>query len=169
MQATFGAGIVFKTPYAANHIANFAKTFSMPLFIYVERDPVDVALSILAARIAYYGRIDNWWSTYPPNYHALENKQFAEQIAGQVHSLCDAYEGAIECVPPEFVVRLEYSRICEAPRDVVSTLQTRLSDIHGVNVAMRNAPPSRFEFHTRPDSLNADQRAVVEAMQARGI
>ena len=168
MQATFGAAIVFKTLYVANHIANFPKTFSMPLFIYVERDPVDLALSIFATRIAYYGRIDSWWSTYPPDYHALENEPFAAQIAGQIHSLRNAYEGAKRCVSPELVVRLEYSRICEAPGNVVSTLRTLLSDIHRVNVAIRNAPPGRFEFHTRPDCLNADQHAVVGAMQARG-
>ena len=148
MQEMFGTGIVFKTPYTANHIEDFAKTFSLPLFIYVERDPVDVALSILAARIAYYGRVDSWWSTFPPNYHALANEPFAEQIAGQVHSLRDAYEGATECVPPELVVRLPYPRLCEAPGDVVSTLQTRLADIHGVNVAMaqRTASPVRVPY-----------------------
>ena len=77
MQTIFVSGMVFKTVYALNHIDAFLKTFSMPLFVYVEREPEDVALSILAARHAYYGRSDAWWSTYPPNYHALANLPFA--------------------------------------------------------------------------------------------
>ena len=167
MQQMFGAGIVFKTSYAPSHIRAFANNFPLPLFIYVERDPVDIGLSLLAARETIYGRRDHWWSVYSPNYKELAELPFDQQIAGQVHSLRDAYERAIKCVSSELVVRLEYSRICEAPGDILSTLQSRLADIHGVNVAMRNAPPSRFEFHTRPDDLNTDQRAVVEAIQAQ--
>ena len=168
MQHMFDAGIVFKTSYAPSHIRAFANNLPLPLFIYVERDPFDVGLSLLAARKAIYGRRDRWWSNYAPNYRELAQLPFDQQIAGQVLSLIDTYEAAIKCISSDLVIRLEYSRICEAPSDILSTLQTHLTNTHGVNIAIRNAPPNRFKFHTRPNNLNADQRAVVEAIQARG-
>ncbi len=168
MQQMFDAGIVFKTSYAPSHIRAFANNFPLPLFIYIERDPVDIGLSLLAARKKIYGRHDSWWSNYTPNYRELVQLPFDQQIAGQVHSLIDTYEAAVKCISSDLVVRLEYSCICEAPGDALSMVQTRLADIHGINVATRSAPPNRFEFHTRPDNLNADQRAVVKAIQAWG-
>ena len=168
MQGMFGTGIVFKTMYAPVHIREFAKTFSMPLFIYVERDPVDVALSILAARIAVYGRPDLWWSVYTPNYYALAELPFHQQIAGQVYSLRETYEKQIGLIPSELSMRLHYSRLCEAPSDVIDDIRTRVAEVYGVDIGLRFSPPERFEFRARPDVLDEDQKAVVsEALNYR--
>ena len=166
MQDMFGTGIVFKTPHVANHVRAFATAFTMPLFIYIERDPVDVALSILTARIAYYGRPDVWWSTYPPNYRELAELPFAKQIAGQVRCLRTTYEREMRRIPPELVLRLRYSQLCSSPGDVVSMIQERVTATHGVSLERRLVPPERFEFKTRPDILDAQQKAVVAAIVA---
>ena len=50
MQNLFNSGIVFKTMFTANYIENFSKTFNNPIFIYLERDIFDVAISILKAK-----------------------------------------------------------------------------------------------------------------------
>ena len=166
MQQMFGTGIVFKTLHAPNHIRSFAKTFSMPLFIYVERDPVDVALSILAARKTIYGRTDVWWSKHSPNYHELAKLPFYQQIAGQVHSLRNIFEKMIELVPSELSMRLHYSRVCDAPDDVIHDIRTRVAEVYGVDIGIRFSPPERFEFRTRPHVLDEDQKAVVSEILA---
>ena len=119
MQAMFKSGVVLKAMHALNHMRAFGETFSMPLFVYVERDLSDVALSLLSARRAYYGRADTWWSLYPPNYHKLKTLPFDRQIAGQVHSLKKTHERMIKLVPPEVILRVDYARICEKPDSVV--------------------------------------------------
>lgn len=166
MQSMFGSGIVFKTMYAPVHIRQFAKTFSMPLFIYVDRDPVDVALSILAARVAVYGRPDLWWSIYPPNYFSLAELPFHQQIAGQVYSLRETYEKQMKLIPSELSMRLHYSRVCEAPSEVIHDIQIRLAEVYGVDIGERFAPPERFEFRSRPDVLDEDQKAVITEILA---
>ena len=165
MQGMFGSGIVFKTIYAGSYIQAFSETFAMPMFIYIERDPVDVALSILKGRMAYYGRASAWWSTYPPNYHALAELPFDRQIAGQVHSLRNAYEETMQHVCPELVFRLSYLRLCEDPAGVMSEIRDKVKEVHGVNLKTRLDPPERFKFHTRPASLNEDQETVVDALR----
>ena len=166
MQNMFGTGVVFKTPHVANHIHAFATAFAMPLFIYIERDPVDVALSLLRTRIAYYGRPDVWWSTHPPNYRMLAELPFPQQIAGQIRSLCTTYEREIQRIPSEFLLRTRYSHLCAAPEDVVAMVRERIATIHGVKIRERFVPPDRFAFRTRPEVLDANQKAVVAAMTA---
>ena len=166
MQDMFGTGIVFKTPHVANHMRAFAAAFAMPLFIYIERDPTDVALSILGARIAYYGRPDIWWSTHPPNYRKLAVLPFPQQIAGQVHSLRSTYEREMRRLPPELVLRVRYSQLCSSPGDIVTSVQERVAAVHGVTVCERFDSPDCFAFKTRPEVLDASQKAVVTAMMA---
>lgn len=169
MQDMFGRGIVFKTLHAANHMRAFATTFAMPLFIYVERDPVDVALSLLGTRIAYYGRPDVWWSIYPPDYRELAALPFPQQIAGQVRSLRTTYEREMRRVPPELVLRVHYAELCSSPGEVVALVQDRVAALYGVTVEGHFAPPERFAFKTRPENLDANQEAVVAAMTAHEV
>lgn len=165
MQGMFGSGMVFKTVYAGSYIRAFSETFAMPLFIYIERDPVDVALSILKARVAYYGHAQAWWSTFPPNYPALAGLPFDRQIAGQVHSLRSAYEETMQLVSPERIVRLSYLRLCEDPAGVVSEIRGRIKEAYEVEVETRLDPPGQFKFQTRPEELTGNQRAVMESVR----
>ena len=164
MQATFESGIVLKSMYAPNHMRAFSETFTMPLFVYVERDLFDVALSLLSARRAYYGRTDTWWSSYPPNYHELKKCPFDQQIAGQVHSLKNTYERMMKLVPSDVIVRVDYKRICEDPGGVVEHIRKRLQKVHGVKVDSKLVPPQRFSIRTRSEVLDREQKAVLAAM-----
>ena len=166
MQYMFERGIVFKTSHVAYHLRKFAKIFSKPMFIYVERNPMDVSLSILAARIAIYGRPDVWWSNYPPNYHELAQLPFPQQIAGQVRCLRTTYEQELRRISPELVLRVHYSQLCSSPRKVIAMIQKRVTAIYGVTVDRRLVPPERFEFKTRSEILDADQKAVIAAMMS---
>lgn len=169
MQDAFDAGIVFKTMYAANHIREFAAEFPMPLFIHVERDPVSVGLSILSARKSYYGTPEEWWATHPPDYLALRGLPFAEQIAGQIGGLRQAYEQAIALVEPGMVVRLAYRSLCAAPREALATVRARLRDRYGFDQRLRSEGPASFAARERGAELADDERAVVRALAARGL
>ena len=163
MQGLFGSGIAFKTIHAGGHIEAFAGTFRMPIFVYIERAPTDVALSVLAARKACYGCADVWWSTYPPNYHDLKKLKYDHQIAGQVLSLQRAYERALNLVESKLVLRLNYERLCKEPGIILEEVVQRVQQIYGVNIGVRLTPPRKFEFRTRPRALDEEQKAVLAA------
>lgn len=164
MQESFQAGIVFKTMYVANHIQAFSDSFSMPLFIYIERDPIDVALSILEARRSYYGSSDIWWATYPPNYNELKDLSVSHQIAGQVHFLRKTYEKSMDRVEPDQVVRLTYSQLCESPLKVLHEITARIERLYGYDIKERLDAPDHFNFRCREKKkLNADQFAIIKA------
>ncbi len=164
MQSMFKSGVVMKGMYAPNYMRDFQKFFTMPFFIYVEREPRDVALSILAARIAYYGRADTWWASYPPNYHELKKLPFDQQIAGQVYSLKKTHERMMKLVRPEVIMSVKYERICKAPGSVVEQVRGRIRDIYGVNVSSRLDPPKNLAFRTRAGALDEEQKAVLAAV-----
>ena len=164
MQTMFSNGIVMKAMYAPNHMQAFVKTFTLPLFVYVDRDPSDVALSLLSARKAYYGHADAWWSYYPPNYKELQNCTFDKQIAGQVHSLRETHYRVMQVIPADLIIKVDYRCICERPSDVIERIRERAQEVHGVDIGTRLATPHSFSFRTRPEDLDDEQKAVLVAL-----
>jgi hypothetical protein len=169
MQDAFGKGMVFKTGYAANHIKKFSETFSSPLFIYIERDPADVAASILQARKSYYGNANTWWATYSPNYHDLKHLSFDEQIAGQVLSLGKTYEDAINSVDPATVIRVTYPELCKSPKALLDEIQRRLEQNYHFSQDLKVDPPPSFSMRKHSDTLDNEQLAVIKTLQEMNV
>lgn len=163
MHGAFGNGIVFKTMYAANHMKKFYESFPKPLFIYVKREPSDVALSILSARKAYYGKANSWWATYPPNYREIAKLPFPQQIAGQVWGLQKAYDESIREVPEELVVSTSYVDLCKNPQKFVASIQQRYESLYGIDVPSAISAPDSFDIKNNT-ALNDDEVAVLDAL-----
>ena len=164
LRAAFDKPLVFKTNYAAQFLPAFARTFPMPLFVHVRRDPLEVALSILEARRRYYGDVSTWWATYPPEYDELAARPFAEQIAGQVAGLDRAYSAQIAKAPAELTVEFDYVDLCDDPTAVVETIRDRCRHVHGLAPELLNPLPARFERARVRTPTNDEQFAVAEAL-----
>jgi LPS sulfotransferase NodH len=164
--AAFDKPLLFKTNYAGQFLPAFARTFPLPLFVHVRRDPAQVALSILAARHSYYGSADTWWATYPPEYEQLARLPAAEQIAGQVVGLRRAYAAQIAKVPAELTVELDYEELCADPAAAVESIRERSHNVHGTAPARLHDLPANFERAPARAVATDEQRAVVEALTA---
>ena len=162
--AAFEKPLLFKTNYAAQFLPGFARTFPMPLFVHVRRDPLDVALSILEARRRYYDDVSTWWGTYPPEYEELAARPFAQQIAGQVVGLSRAYAAQVGKVPAELTVEADYRDLCDDPVSVVERIRRRCDDVHGIELRLLNALPERFEPAPPRTPASEEEIAVAEAL-----
>lgn len=163
MQACFGNGILFKTMYAANHLKSFSKVFNQPLFIYIERDSFDVALSILSARKSYYGDRETWWATYPENYEELKILPFAEQIAGQVHSLKKTYARKLDEINEKLVVRIKYEDLCTDPLSIIERVNEQMYTAHKYRFSMIASSPKSFKQSVNK-VIDADGQKVIDAL-----
>jgi len=165
----FGTGMVHKTNFVANLTPGFAKHLQMPLFIYIDRDCADVALSILGARQKYYGNFDTWWATHPPSYEEIKGLPFPIQIARQVKDLREVYEKSMASVPQDMVLRFSYSELCEDPRAVLYTIQQRVSARYGAVLSILDGVPERFDIQRQVVSHSAEQQAVLTALRELGL
>jgi hypothetical protein len=156
--------LLFKTNYAGQFLPAFARTFPLPLFVHVRRDPVQVALSILAARRSYYGSAETWWATYPPDYERLAALPAPEQIAGQVVGLRSAYATQIGKVPAELTIELEYEELCADPGAAVASIWERSRSVHGIALDLLHDLPPSFERAPTRTPTTEEERAVVAAL-----
>ena len=99
-----------------NHqIRDFAAGFPKALFLFMDRDPVDAAWSLLGARRRIYGDERRWWSFKTPDFEDLSNLDPFEQVMGQVQSIRRDVKRALADLAPNRWVRLAYHDLCTEP------------------------------------------------------
>jgi Sulfotransferase family len=169
LQDHFGAGIVHKTNFVANFIRGFSANLPMPIFICIDRPCIDVAFSILKARVRYYGDHNAWWATYPPSYGKIKDLPFAQQIARQVVDLRNVYEQCMALVDRDLVLRFSYSELCDNPGAVLADIQRRVADRHGVEIPILEGVPTHFKQQRQAFSGSLEEEAVLAALKALGV
>jgi hypothetical protein len=168
IRAAFDRPLVFKTNYAGQFLPAFARTFAMPLFVYVRRDPWPVARSILEARRRIYGDTATWWSTYPPEYAVLCERPAAEQIAGQVAGLRRTYAAQIAKVPADLVVEVGYDELCERPAAVIEIVRRRCREVHGTAPDLLHPVPDHFE-RSNPGTPDSEEELALAVALERAL
>jgi Sulfotransferase family len=169
MQAELGGNaFVAKNILAGYHLPRLRETLGEVIYVYVERDPLDVAVSILDARRKYYVDPNTWWSYTPVEYEALAELDYWEQIAGQVHYLSRFYDAALEEAGLDVVVRTTYEELCRRPRGVLEAVGERSLAAHGREIPIRTEPPDSFPFraHEGRDEEKERFRALLDAYAA---
>jgi hypothetical protein len=146
IQHEFGKAMVFKNMFGAYHIGRFVKLMAKALFIYIERDPLDTAISILDARKKFYHDLNTWWSSYPPEYGELESLPYMEQIGGQVYYLRRFYSDQIETVGSERVITISYRDVCANPIGVLERVGQHCRQVLGSELRVMNQPPAEFPY-----------------------
>ena len=153
LQNIFGnAPFVNKNVKHMLRIEPLSRIFPQAYFIVVERDPEDVALSILYAR-KNAGGIEHWWSVRPPDYEKIKNLSPLEQIAHQVLSLRKKLMEDLEPIK-ERMFFIHYCELCEEPESVVRWVKEK----HPVDE--KNPPVPGFEFRKRKAETKEEKELV---------
>ncbi len=140
--------MVFRNIFGANYINQLNKTLKKVVWVYIEREPMDVAISILNARRKYYGDRNIWWATFPPNYKELKDLAYPEQIAGQVVSLEKFYQEQIQKSNQDNVLRISYKSLCNNPNEILSSVIAKVKDLYTFEIPIYSSPPKKLEFNS---------------------
>ncbi len=123
------------------------------VFIHLRRDPFFTMQSLLAARRDFSGDTRRWYSFRPPEFHDLQDKDPAQQVAGQVLFTDQAVSEGLADLPSHRVIRVAYEDFCRHPKDVYERLLASL--------AAAGYPVT--EAYTGPDSFPVSDRIHVSS------
>ncbi len=159
MQAQFNQPMVFKNIFGSYHIPKLNEVLGETLWIYIERDPLDTAISILQARKKYFDDPNTWWSYVPPEYEKIIDKDYWHQIAGQIHYLKQFYHQELEKLDDSGSgLSLTYKELCEKPSAILATVRDRIKELYGVEIPITQEPPSQFERSSYDDHTEEKNR-----------
>ena len=137
----------------------FAPALSTALFLFVRRDPVHNAQSLLQARERFWGDRARWYSCMPRETDALKTLDPHRQVAGQVHFTNLAIERGLAAVGDERGLAVDYEAFCADPQAAWSALRGRLAG--AAELPARHPGPARFDT-TNTDRLPADDVRALE-------
>jgi len=76
---------IIKNNYNSLRIRIIKEIFPNAKIIFIKREPLSVAQSIIKARENIYGDRESWWSVKPPNYDEIKNMYYPQQVIKQIY------------------------------------------------------------------------------------
>lgn len=159
LERAFGKPLAMKGMMLQQNLAAFAEMLPRAFFLHVERDPLHNAQSLVAAREAYHGSRDEWYSVKPREYEALRGLDPLRQVAGQVLGTNRAIAEGLAELPEERWLHFRYEELCADPADVWARLSAKLGALG------EPLPPYAGPEGFSATNANRLARADVEALR----
>jgi hypothetical protein len=121
--AYFNKPLVFKNMNAGLRLKLIKSALPDSKFIFVKRDPVDTAISILNVRKKTQGSIDKWWSLIPPNHEELLPLSPVQQVVNQIYRIEKQIISDLKLFPEGNTIVVNYPDIMISYEDVIKELK----------------------------------------------
>jgi Sulfotransferase family len=164
IQQEFDDGLIFKSIYSSYHMPKFINVLDgKALFVYIERDELDVAISILEGRKKYYGdKLNEWWSYAPPEVLELLKLPYKKQIAGQIYYLKKFYQDEFFKINQKHIFRISYVELSEQPQKIADSLQKHLLEHFNYDLKPSFPIPEKLNYSTHQnDSLKKEFEILI--------
>jgi hypothetical protein len=136
----FGQPLLFKNLNCALRLQPLAALLPEARFIYIRRNPLWMAQSLLLGRQRVHGNKDIWWSLEPPNIDELRGLPPEEQVVRQVDSIHRLILKEMQTIGPERFLSVPFENFCSDVRGTLGAV--RLFLLHsGVELAPRFKVP----------------------------
>lgn len=131
-----GRPMVFKNLNCGQRLQVLHRVLPEALFLFIVRDPVQTARSILRGRVERQGSKERWTSVMPRNHAALMRLPYPAQIVGQVHALERQVARDLTLFPPRQSLQVHYEAFCEDPEATLERVAGWLG-ANGVRIGVR--------------------------------
>ncbi|MBH23314.1 MAG: hypothetical protein CMH57_02400 [Myxococcales bacterium] len=151
--------LLMKNPILCYVLPDLVRAFPTMHVLHIQRDPVDVGVSILNLRRRFHGDVHAWTSLRPRDADAFADASPAEQVAAQILSGEQALQRAAEAAEGRWT-SITYEALCDEPHHVVHQCAERL----GATIALTGIPE---RFTARRSAGNTRERdAMRDALDA---
>jgi hypothetical protein len=157
MSFSYGRPIIFKSFMASWCIPELLDRMPKSCFLWMRRDPVDVAISLLHMRRRYAARPDEWVSVKPPEYEFLKDEPLHRQVAGQAVFIDRHINRAVTEIGRRNVLEIAYETLCRRPQDVLESVR-ELATANGYPAERIAECPSRLDAVRRSRDLTEAER-----------
>lgn len=153
MNAVTGKSYLFKTmEYSGLYFDEFLKLFPNSVFIFIEREDMEVASSIYRARRSLNIANDQWWGSVPIDIYDLNFSSVEERIAAQVNSLNMMYSRVLSS---DSVIKVNYHNFCKDPFSFIEKISIQGNikiTISQKDIVLNSTPGDyRIEQHVKDE------------------
>ena len=114
--------VLIKNIFNSNRLGNIRKIFPESRFIFIKRDPLFAAQSILIARKKIMGSYEQWWSIRPDGYRRVIGRSPFYQVLWQIQSIEDKILNDLKGE----MITVCYEDFCQSPDLVLKTIEDEI-------------------------------------------
>ncbi len=171
MSKEWGKTSVFKGVIPSYHLKNMLECYQKSLVIYVDRDYIDSAVSLLKGRIDNYNDPDHWYgqTVLPEQMNELRDLPWNEQIGGQFYYLNKLYEKCFGEIDQNKLIRIAYHEFCDDPNGTIQMIVDRVKDLYDYKIPVKNIPQKEsFKFSMHKEDANGYQE-LIKGLEKYGM
>ena len=164
----FGAPFLNKNNANSVRVAALARAFPTALFVHVTRERSAAVASLVEARAKHGVALGQWWGAVPPDFAGRAFESELEQSLATHLGVELAARRALEALPPERWIELDYGDFCADP----ARLEAWLEAAHRAagRPLERRAPepgPARYEASRLPEGRRRELAALLAPLEER--
>jgi LPS sulfotransferase NodH len=162
MEQVFAKPVLLKAMELNWQLPLLRSIFPDSVFLFIQRPVPENAISLLKARVSYFGTDTAWYSYKPAEYATVKDLPPWEQAVAQVWLTNRAVRTGLSSLPAADAIDVHYERFCEAPLELYAQLCQRL----GLNKPY--AGPASFSASAMPVDPHLSERArrIVDRLNA---
>lgn len=163
LNSVLGGGLVHKPlELVGYHLSHFSRILKKAIFVFIERDPLDMAYSIAEARQRNNEDMQSWWGSYPPAgiYNQIKGDPWDLQIVKQIRYFKQMYAKQLATLPSESLVKTSYQELCQNPVGLLNQVKHCALELGGEISITEDPEPFAPRNKQRDSSLYDSLRAA---------
>ena len=134
------------------YMADIHKAYPNTFFVYLERDLIDVAISLMKGRRDYFDDENALYGQQLSLEHAEHYKTLtaADSVITQLSDLMGFYEEQISQLNPETHIRIRYDQFCMNPNAEINRIVDKVESAFGYQLQKKsNMPEDKIRISKR--------------------
>ena len=162
MTNMFERPVLFKSVLLGFHSNRLFQYLPKTCYIYIKRNYIDNAISLLNYRENMLGSTDLWVSVKPRQYDWLKDENIYTQVVGQILFLEFEYLQQLKTIPDTNKLFVKYDEVCNEPEKVLVKVKEM---IQSQGFFCKVDIPSVIPFASAEGSKKADP-ALISMLEA---
>ena len=156
--------MLFKNVINSMRINVLSQIFDNSIFIVLNRDNLDIAQSILNARIELYNNKNHSWSVITSALQTNPDIPYYKQIVNQIKGVTSNINLARKNIGDNKFIFVDYKELCNNTDQVLKSIHSQLNT-RGIRVDAYNNYPNKLNYSTGKKVSDADYNLLKDELE----
>jgi hypothetical protein len=161
-EKTFRSPFINKNVKHSVRIRSLIDIFPNALFLWMRRNDLETAVSILDSRRKNNGDISEWWSVMPREIKKLKNLHYLDQIAGQICFIKKNIAQDRESIGRNKILSINYKDLCQRPKEELKKIKKFFSRNGLILKDKESEVPNSFSPSQRYKQVTKEEERILK-------
>ena len=156
--------MIFKNVINSMRINALSQIFDNSIFIVLNRDNLDIAQTILNARIELYNNKNHSWAVITSALQTDPEIPYYKQIVHQIRGVTSNINLARKNIGGNKFIFVDYKELCNNTDQVLKSIHSQLNT-RGIRVDANNNYPNKLNYSTGKKVSDADYNLLKDELE----